>query len=58
MTKNANTSKATLWDEDDTCPQCGDCIGPIWWLECCGLVMCDDCRDKHDVKYHFNLTQE
>jgi len=48
-------SKATLWGTDEECPQCGDSIGPLWWMECCGLVMCDTCRDKHDEKHGYAL---
>ena len=43
-------SNAVLWATDEECPQCGGSLGLLWWMECCGLVMCDTCRDTHDEK--------
>ncbi len=47
-------SPAMLWaSEDEECPNCGDITSPLWFLECCGMIMCDTCKDKHDEKQGF-----
>jgi hypothetical protein len=45
----AGQSPVSLWATDEECPQCGD-VGVLWFMECCGLVMCDTCRETHDLK--------
>lgn len=50
-------SKATLWATDEECPQCGDSLGPLWHLECCGLIMCDTCRGTHDEKKGYRAAE-
>lgn len=50
------SSKAMLWDNDAECPQCGD-SSKLFWMECCGLVMCEGCRYEHDKKKGF-LTED
>lgn len=51
-------SKAVLWDHEDECPQCGSSLETLWFMECCGLVMCDVCRENHDKKMGYSIKPD
>lgn len=38
--------------EDEPCPQCGSQVWDLVLTECCGVYMCEACKDAHDEKWH------
>tara|TARA_R110000751_G_scaffold25930_1_gene69844 strand:+ start:36 stop:287 length:252 start_codon:yes stop_codon:yes gene_type:complete len=37
----------------EQCPDCGE-EDSLTYLECCACWKCDDCKERHDEKYHTN----
>jgi hypothetical protein len=48
------------WSEatDDEPCGCGATFGDLFYLNCCGLIMCDECLDAHNSKYPPIIDEE
>jgi hypothetical protein len=53
-TNDALKSKAMLWESEGDCPQCSSTLETLWFMECCGIIMCDVCREHHDAKWSYS----
>jgi hypothetical protein len=40
----------------EQCPDCGE-EDSLTYLECCACWKCDDCKERHDEKYHTKINQ-
>jgi transposase len=36
---------------EERCPNCGQDIYDIVYMECCGKYMCEECKEKHDKQW-------
>ena len=49
---NDNCERWSEASDYEPCPGCGATFGDLFYLNCCGMIKCDECLDGHNFKYH------
>ena len=40
-----------LFDNSDQCPRCNEKNAALWLMQCCGVVLCGQCKESHVEAY-------